>query len=265
MEKLSKIAKFFSLIGHKYVKNNLAIIDLLRLRIDPIFGLKLFFFYWAYERQGAASGYKIAAIKAVSSGYPSNIPDEFKKFYKGNKNENRNPALDPKISKLDVPCIISLIEDLKFSLAFEKLNLNGLAHKIRAFFLRDITYLLQVDENKVTFKDYIYMVPIDVWVRNTISALQLENILDISKENQYRWSDFGFSQKYDYLTALRLIKFAQVSKVSPLLINMGIWYFCSRCVADSQRLAEILKDKDVKILQHEISLLSPFDEISMTF
>ena len=265
MKKLAEIAKFFSLIGHKYIKNYLSIIDLLKLRTDSIFGLKLFFFYWAYERQGAANGYKIAAIKAVTSGYPKNIPEEFKKYYKGKKNENRNPALDPKINELDIPWIISLIEDLQFSMAFKKLKLKGLAHKIRAFFLRDITYLLQVDENKIKFNDYIYLVPIDVWVRNTVSALDLDNLIDISKENQYKWSDFDFTQEDDYLTALRLIKFAQVSNVSPLLINMGIWYFCSRCVADNKRLVEILKDKDVKILQKEMSLISPFDEVSMTF
>ena len=264
MEKnLIEIIKFLSLVGHKYVKNNLSIIDLFKLRTDPIFGLKLFFFYWAYERQGASTGYKIAAIKAVSTGFPNNIPNEFKKYYKGKSNKKRNPALDSRINELNIPSIISLVEKLDFNTAFDRLNLKGLAHKIRAFFLRDITYLLGIEKEKISFKDYIYLMPIDVWVRDTISGLNLKDSIDISKENQnqYKWSDFDFTTKDDYLMALLLIKSSQLADVCPLLTNMGIWYFCSKCISDNGRLTEILEKKDVKILQEEISLISPFDEV----
>jgi hypothetical protein len=43
-------------------------------------------------------------------------------------------------------------------------------------------------------------------------------------------------------------------------INHGIWYFASHCVADENRLVDLLNNCDVIALQNEIDLMEDFVE-----
>ena len=135
----------------------------------------MFFYYWAFERQGAPMGYKIAAIKAIETVKDGNYSQEFSKYYKGKTNKRNNPILDEKIKSLNIVNIVNNIENRKYRKAFESLGLNGIGHKIRAFFIRDIVHLLNIEKlNNIEFADYLFMNPIDVWARFTVENIKFD-------------------------------------------------------------------------------------------
>jgi len=82
-----EIIRWLSEIGRKYVENILTIVNVERLKLDKAYANKMFFFYWAYERQGAPVGYKIAAIKAFQTVQDSDYTSEYKKYYKEKTND----------------------------------------------------------------------------------------------------------------------------------------------------------------------------------
>ena len=107
-------------------------VDAQRLAVDQHYGLKLFFFTWAFERAGAPRAYRIAAVKAVSSlkSFQGELPKLFKKFCRGKDNRGRNPVLDPGIAELDVRGIMQMVRQGALGEAFQKLKLEGMGHKI---------------------------------------------------------------------------------------------------------------------------------------
>ena len=255
-----EIIKWFENIGHRYVNNILTVTNLDELRKDPNYAKKMFLYYWAYERQGAPLGYKIAAIKTLETVKNEEYSNEFYKYYKGKKNKINNPILDKRISKLNILDIIKKIEHGNFEEAFNDLKLNGIGHKIRAFFIRDIVYLLinedLLDKSTIVFPDYLFMNPIDIWVRLTVEYLELKKTEDISvKKNKYDMDSKDFN------VAVALTSECLEYGISPLLTNMGMWYYASQFVADKGRLEKLLKKKSVEVLENEMSLLKGFSEV----
>lgn len=162
------VVRWFAGCGDRYVRAYLGHVDAPRLAVDKHYGLKLFFFSWAFERAGAPGGYRIAAVKAVSRLERSQekLPALFKKFYGGKPNVKANPVTDPAISNLDIPAIVQMVRDGALREAFERLALKGVGPKLRAFFLRDLVTLLKA-EPKLSddLEAYLWCQPIDVWVR----------------------------------------------------------------------------------------------------
>ncbi len=125
-----------------------------RLKQDKYYANKMFFYYWAFERQGTPMGFKIAAIQTIDTAKEGNYSTEFSKYYKGKPNKRNNPILDKRITNLDIADIVCTIEQKNVEEAFNKLSLNGIGQKIRAFFIRDIVYLLKLEEkNTIEFAD----------------------------------------------------------------------------------------------------------------
>jgi hypothetical protein len=137
---------FFSDCGARYRSAYLAGIDVACLRDDRDYGVKHFLFRWAFERAGAPRAFRVAAIKAFSSvGQDrSEVSHLFARFCTGKTNPKVNPVLDPRIAELDVPSIVRDVERGAIE-AFGRLALNGLGHKLRAFFLRDLVCILDVE------------------------------------------------------------------------------------------------------------------------
>ena len=175
---------------------------------------------------------------------------------KGKPNKRNNQILDERISNLNIAEIVCKIEQKKFEEAFNDLGLNGIGHKIRAFFIRDIVYLLKLEENsKIKFDDYLFMNPIDVWVRLTVEYLNLNFPVNITlNPNKYH------IEKKDFDTALILTNTCMEFNLSPLLTNMGIWYYASHFIADSNRLKLLLESKSVEKLENEMKLMKGFSE-----
>jgi len=201
-DKVEHIIKWFENIGNRYVENILLPrVQINKMKQGKDYATKMFFHYWAFERQGAPGGYKIAAIKAISSGTKKSLSAEFKKYYHGKLNEKNNPILDDRIKKLDLQRTIKLVAKKNFNDAFTQIKLNGLGHKIRSFFLRDIVYLLNIEKDgQLSTRDYLYMTPIDIWVRLVIQLLKIKLI----STNELKRTHFELS-KSDFETALKLI------------------------------------------------------------
>ena len=253
---INKILKWYQGIGNMYIENSLSIIDIKKLTKDKDYANKMFFFYWGFERQGAPAGYKIAAIKTLSS-VGNDFKQNFLKYYKGNTNKRNNPILDTQIENLNIPSIIKKIKDESFSEAFSDLKLKGIGHKIRAFFIRDIVYLLNIEKkSKLNLPEYLFMNPIDIWVKLTVEGLDLEfpknqGIKEI-KKNKY-----GLS-KENFEIAVKLTNSCMEANVSPLIVNMGMWYYASQFIGDNGRLKEILGERNIDILEYEMNLMFGF-------
>lgn len=87
--------RWFATCGDRYVEAYLGRVDAQRLTVDREYALKLFFFVWAFERNGAPRSYRIAAVKAISSLESSQreLPALFKNFCHGGLNPKLNPII----------------------------------------------------------------------------------------------------------------------------------------------------------------------------
>ena len=251
---LDDVLRWFAGIGEKrYLASWLAHNSVNRLRNDPEYGLKMFLFGYAYERSGAPRGYKIAAIRAVSAAWP-NINEacaRYREFYLGKKHEAANPLFDPRLEKINVPAIIKFVEQGDLATAFDKLSINGVGHKIKSFFLRDLVALTESEDRLRDRSSYLYCQPIDVWIRFTVDELNpqlpaAEIAIDHSK--------LGLS-RVDADRAMKLTDAALKAGASPLKVNQGIWYFCENAVGDRGRLTDLLQVGNIETLDHELHLM----------
>jgi hypothetical protein len=201
---------------------------------------KMFFYYWAFERAGAPQGFKIAAVKTIEhikkdkSATPSDI---FKMYFHGKLNIKNNPLLDTNIQKFDIIPVINEIKKGKLYNAFNMINLNGINHKIKSFFIRDIFYLIG-DENLLNndVENSLYAFPIDIWVRET-----LNRIIKINSSISIKRKNYGNINKSDFELAFSTISKCHEEGISSLKLNMGIWYYASTFVADLERLDYLIK------------------------
>jgi len=90
---------------------------------------------------------------------------------------------------------------------YEQLHcLRGVGPKIASLFLRDVV-LIWGNENSLQSTDYVYVFPIDTWVRQVLQAL-----------------DRQFSGGSDEDLAEKAIKACLKNHVSPISFNIGAWY-----------------------------------------
>lgn len=248
--------QFFSDCGDRYRSAYLAEIDAARLRKDRDYGAKHFLFRWAFERAGAPRVFRVAAIKAINSVRRdrSKLPDLFTRFCTGKTNPKLNPVIDPRIAELDIPSIARCLERGAIDEAFRGLALNGVGHKLRAFFLRDLVCILDVEALLAGRVDrYLWCQPIDIWVRLTAERLAVGEIAagDINPK-AYRLG------RQDFRAAISVIHSSFAAGVSPISVNQGIWYFASNVVADAGRLAGLLRPRKRTVLDAELALMAGF-------
>lgn len=86
--------------------------------------------------------------------------------------------------------------------------------------------------------------------------------MTVNEELEY-WDEIAidFCKKI----VIKLISTCLQNKVSPILVNMGIWYFCSRCIGNSERLIELIQKNDIKVLENELLLMNGFDNYKISF
>jgi hypothetical protein len=77
---------------------------------------------------------------------------------------------------------------------------------------------------------------LDVWVRTVLSS----SLKTTNYENIQRRKYGNISQK-DLNLACCAIEECYKQNLSPLKLNMGIWYYCSTFVADMGRLKRLLE------------------------
>lgn len=252
-----RLLQWFAGCGDSYVHAYLPRIDIRRLASDRNYGLKAFLFMWAYERNGAPRAYRIAAIKAISSmnGSHRHLPSLFKQFCRGKLNPHGNPALDPRIGDVDIPAIVKLVGEGALEEAFFRLDLKGVAHKLRAFFIRDVVTLLNAESRLTRHPErYLWCQPIDAWVRMAAEELCPSIIADPAP----RVSSKLRLSRPDRRAAWGIVQLSLGAGVSPLRVNQGIWYFSSNVVADQPRLRSLLRSGDPHKLDDELALMRGF-------
>lgn len=241
--KAHRLVRWFARCGDRYVEAYLSHVDSRRLAVDKHYGLKLYFFMWAFERAGAPRAYKIAAVKAVSSLKScQTLRALFKEFCGGKRNEKANPALDPNIDRIDIPHIVQLVGRGELGEAVQNLKLRGVGPKLGAFFLRDVVTLLKAEAMLGTNHEaYVLCQPIDVWLR--FAAKELCG-------SRHRGADLA--------AARGIVQLSIEAGVSPLRVNQGIWYFSANAVADQKRLRALIRSGDDRKLQAELALMQGF-------
>ena len=249
------LLRWFAHAGDRYVEEYLGPShwDVNRLRSDACYGLRLFLSRYAYERNGAPRGFRIAAVKAVATAWPdvSRVPDEYRHYYGGKRFERGNPAFDPALVNLDIPSVIAAVEAGHLPDAFTALRLRGVGTKIRSLFLRDIVAVTQSEARLATLRDHLYCQPIDVWVEMSVRALELSTPADMDAQS---WQALGLSHTHGVVAAA-LITAAREADVSPLRVNQGMWYFCAKAVADATRLDALVRTGDAADLSRELELV----------
>ena len=253
--KAQDIVRWFARCGDRYVQANLGHINVQLLETDRHYGLKLFFFTWAFERSGAPRAYRIAAVKAVSSlnDSQSGLRALFGKFCHGKIWKGGVPAIEPESVDFDVRKIAELVKHGTLGKAFHALELKGMSHKLKAFFLRDVVTLLESEEKLGgDHEAYMYCQPIDVWVRFAVEELCGTNDHIPGALAKYQLGGADAAKARD------IIQLSLDAKVSPLRVNQGIWYFSANAVADEKRLKELIGSGDCKKLEKELKLMEGF-------
>ncbi len=239
-----------------YTEKNLSSVNK-ELLFDTAYMERMFFYYWAFERAGASKGFKIVAVKMledIRNDTNIRLYPAFKKYYSGKPNQKNNPLLDDRIKQFDIINIISQINEGNVEGAFNGLNLNGINHKIRSFFIRDIIYLLDKEDLiKNNIEKTLYAFPLDVWVRTVLSC----SLPITSHENIQRRKYGNMSQK-DLNLACCAIEECYKQNLSPLKLNMGIWYYCSTFVADMGRLKRLLELGEEELRNEANTILALF-------
>lgn len=244
---------WLSKLGSRYFNEYLSKYDINRLKNDNQYALKYFLYHWAYERRNTPYGYKAAAIKTVSLlDIKSNVTKKnYEEFYLGKRNDKNNPGMDNRLYEIQICDIIKNIEDCKLEAAFDSIKLNGVGHKIRAFFIRDIIDILKVEKSlEKTIDNYLYAFPVDIWVESISNKISSE----IPNTN-LKASTYEIWEKSKFNCALKIIDLSLKCGVSPLHVNQGAWYFASNVVADEGRLEVLISRKSISDLDEELSLI----------
>lgn len=244
-----------------YVSKMLSRVSSDRLANDPYYATRVFFHYWAFERAGAPKAFRVAAVKTIAEINRNGLHQHshaqvFRQFLSGNVNRMNNPFLDPCLNDFDVTQVIEQVREGNLSHAFDMLALNGINHKIRSFFIRDI--IQSFDEEGViqgNCSNAIFAFPIDTWVRVVLSTRSVQFNRQLNCDAQRR--DYGGLQSKDFKLASAAILACFDQRVSPIKLNMGIWYFASQCVGDGTRLRQVLTNGDQAVVQEA----SPFVDL----
>lgn len=255
------LMKWFEMQSIRPIKEYLNNIDKARLMRDSEYAIKWFFKNSAYARANAPNGYSIAAIKSISYLMQINhnlagLDNVYREFYLGGRNENRNPCFDQRIQSLNFSEIIKDISDGRLESVFNQLKLKGIGHKIRVLFIRDIITITDSEKNfEPNFKNYLYAQPIDTWVRQTMQSLSYKSF---KIPNDLIKTPYDINRTEDFEIACKVIDLSLKAKTSPIKVNQGMWYFCSKAVADGGRLKKILKKRNVDAIDNEIKLMDGF-------
>ena len=218
---------------------------------------------YAYERQGAAAAYPKIACKCVSDMYDNgkswNTPSEtdaknlwenYKKMAKEEfnliekVNALRNPMNEDggvvknmaskKVQNIAI-YIRDFLEDGKTKQAYNFIkSIRGVGRKISSFYLRDIAYLTELDENNIT--DLYLLQPIDTWLEQTLKVLFNSNVPKKLEEKQRL-----------------IVELSKKAGISSIAFNQGAWVLGSQIAGEFETFEKALTEKGVMreiITQH---------------
>ncbi|HIJ53155.1 MAG TPA: hypothetical protein HPP66_08385 [Planctomycetes bacterium] len=240
--------------------------------------LAIFLEEYAFERQGRKPDYFHAAVDALlyykkgngdlnQNDAADKIWNHFSNSINGHKLNHQNNPLCPrrtsyqrkektyKTSKLSVIQIVSnnkdiqnksfttylqhkIVEDKDIKSVFYLLkSIQGVGEKIASFFLRDLAHIMEIDLSETQNRHLLQ--PIDIWVARTVILLD-EN--EFSKLKGKIKNGRSLNNKDKVKLAEWIVRQSEGNAANPELVNMGIWYFCSRIATSGYRLNRVLEN-----------------------
>jgi len=225
---------------------------------------------YAYERQGAAKAYSKISVKCVSNRYQKgdnwSVPtkDDTKDLWEDYKNIAKSDfnLLDKKTGKVklnethnpmneDKGVIDELASNSIFNIAVHIRDLissgdtteaydfikeiRGIGEKISSFYLRDIVYLSDLDEDNIS--DLHLLQPIDTWLEQTLEILFNSNVPKNLQEKQKL-----------------IVDLCKESEVSSVFFNQGAWVLGSQIAGEFETFKKALTDYNSaqKIIERHI-------------
>lgn len=265
-----KIAKFLKKVSHIY-QNYFLCKKIFREQFEDGYkALVCFLKNYAYERQGASAAYPKIALKCVSNRYQNEhnwkVPtkDDAKDLWEDYKNiaksdynlldnttgkvkvnETRNPlnanrGVVDKLVSNNTSNIATHTRDLiscgdtTDAYNFIK-DIRGIGEKIASFYLRDIVYLVGIDEENIS--DLHLLQPIDTWLEQTLKIL------------------FNFDAQKNLQEKQKLIvDLCKESEVSSISFNQGAWVLGSQIAGEFETFKRSLIDYNFaqKIIKNHI-------------
>jgi thermostable 8-oxoguanine DNA glycosylase len=265
-----EIAKRLTLGAMIY--RNLVLKDVIRYDQfkDGYKALVCFIQNYAYERQGAARAYPFIAKEALEKTFHGKITmvtvadakkaweiytEIAKKDFNNLRlNESHNPMNPDKgvLSRLasqQISNIASYVKDLieqgRTGEAYDFISsIRGVGSKIASFYLRDIAYLGNINENNI--KDQFYLQPIDTWLEQTLSIIFKDKVP--TRE--------GEKQKI-------IVELCNKANCSPIAFNQGAWVLGSKIAKDFKTFRKFAEGEDVRsiLIEHISRMHAYIDEV----
>lgn len=256
MKNTLEILKYMESLSSSYLEL-LSKFDKVRFLNEKNYSVIQFFDKWGLERSGSTKMIKIADIKFLSLYLDKFESEEFRKTFierykeiaKTEKlNEKVNPIMDEGIFSFNPQNTVKLVKQGKIKNAFDSIQLKGLGHKIKSFFLRDMT-LLYLDNTDFTIEELLYLFPIDVWIKEFLLILNTEKMKIYPNEKEY-----DNLSKEDRELGFDFINYCLRNNLDIRKLDAGIWFYCARVVGSKERLKYLLKKDSVDVLREEYQL-----------
>lgn len=257
MKNTLEILKYMESLSSNYLEL-FSTFEIERFLKDREYSIVQFFDKWGLERSGNTKMIKLADIKFLSL-YLNEFENEqfrmsFIKKYKeiaGTEklNEKVNPLMDEAILSFNPQKTVEFVKEGKIKDAFNSIKLKGLGHKIKSFFLRDMT-LLYLDNTDFTIEELLYLFPIDVWIKEFLLILKIEKMEEYPEEKEYG----NLSKEYREL-GFDFINYCIQNNLDIRKLDAGIWFYCARVVGSKERLQYLLQKDSVDILKKEYQLM----------
>lgn len=229
-----------------------------RFLTDKNYSIIQFFDTWGLERSGNTKMIKIADTKFLTQ-YLDKFEDEnfqktfiakYKEIAKSEKlNPKVNPIMDKAILNFNPQKTVEFVKEGKIKEAFNSIQLKGLGHKIKSFFLRDMT-LLYSKRTDFTIEELLYLFPIDIWIKEFLKGLKIERMGNYPKEKRY-----DNLSKEDRELGFDFINYCMRNNLDIRKLDAGIWFYCARVVGSKERLQYLLQKDSVDMLKKEYQLM----------
>lgn len=256
MNNTLEILRYMESLSSNYLEL-LSKFDKNRFLNDKNYSIIQFFDKWGLERSGNTKMIKIADIKFLSLYLDDFNKEDFKttflKKYKeiaGTEKLNKkvNPLMDERILNFNPQTTVQLVKNNKIKDAFNSIQLNGIGHKIKSFFLRDMT-LLYLDKTDFNIDELLYLFPIDVWIQEFLINLNIKKMDKYPTEKSY-----DNLSKADRELGFDFLNYCLQNNLDIRKLDAGIWFYCARVVGTKERLKYLLSKDSVEILKNEYQL-----------
>lgn len=247
---VNQILEAFLFFTDKALKCSSSDIDWNSSKNDKKYALLKFYELWGFDTASSTKNQKISMIKFLNSYYEKlsafktnrELNKAFSSFYAKDKLSEPRFIIDLSIKDFDIPEIIKHIEKKEIDQAYQKLiEQRGIGPKVASMFIRDVSLHI-CKQTEYTINDFIYMFPVDIWVREICNYLLGTNNIAIPQPILMRPPKM---ENRDLELRNTICSICIKHNIDPRILNKCMWYFGSHIAGNTNRLKEVLQiDKE---------------------